>query len=304
MAVNKINPKSLTVAKVNAEELDESQLEEAVTNYRESLKEQGIDIRVYGQEQLHNVRQFMLTKLVEREVLHQEAVRKKLKVSKEEIDRVLEETEKQYPSRKAFLDDILKGGKTIEDYRERLAYDMMVNKLAAQRYEERKTPLSKDAIYLFYQNNRQLFAQQETVRIGHILIKVSQDADNKEWEKAKKKLGKLRESKKDFRQLAQEHSECSSGKEGGDLGIFTQHQLSQPLAIAAFRLRAGEISAPVESSEGMHLIKLYERRPRGYVPAFDEIKNQVEQLAKTEQAQKIYQDYIEELKSKASIKVF
>jgi len=301
--MDRAHSKGVTVATVNAEELHESQLEAAVTNYRETLKEQGIDIRVYGQEQLHNVRQFMLTKLVEREVLHQEAVRKKIKVSKEEIDRVLKETEKQYPSRQAFLDDILKGSKTIEDYRERLAYDMMVNKLAAQRYEERKTPISKEEIYRFYQNNRQLFAQPETVRIGHILIRVSQDADNTEWEKAKKKLGKLRESKKDFRQLAQEYSECSSGKDGGDLGIFTQHELSQPLAIAAFRLRAGEISTPVESSEGMHLIKLYERRPQGFIPAFDEIKNQVEQLAKTEQAQKIYQDYIEELKSKASITI-
>ena len=87
--MDRAHSKGVTVATVNAEELHESQLEAAVTNYRETLKEQGIDIRVYGQEQLHNVRQFMLTKLVEREVLHQEAVRKKIKVSKEEIDRVV-----------------------------------------------------------------------------------------------------------------------------------------------------------------------------------------------------------------------
>ena len=71
--MTKDNPQDTIVAKVNAEELYESQLEQAVSNYRASLKEQGIDIRVFGKDQLHNVRQFMLAKLVEREVLHQEA---------------------------------------------------------------------------------------------------------------------------------------------------------------------------------------------------------------------------------------
>jgi len=48
--------KGAIVAKVNAEELYETQLEDAVKEYNESLKEQGINIRMLGQDQLHNVR--------------------------------------------------------------------------------------------------------------------------------------------------------------------------------------------------------------------------------------------------------
>jgi parvulin-like peptidyl-prolyl isomerase len=142
------------------------------------------------------------------------------------------------------------------------------------------------------------------VHIGHILIKVDQEADNKTWEKAKKKLLDLKKSKKDFRTLAEEHSECPSAKSGGDLGFIPRGKLFKPLEIAAFKLNINQISQPIESNEGVHLIKLYERRPQGFIPPFEEIKDLVEQAAKTDQAQRIYQEYIEEIQAKATIKLF
>lgn len=302
--MTQINSRGITVAKVNAEQLDEIQLEDAVKEYNESLKEQGINIRSLGQEQLHNVRKFMLQKMVERELLHQEAVRKKIKVTSKEIDQVMQESEKHYPSHQSFFDDILKEGQTIETYRERLAYDMLVNKVAAQRYEERKKTISDEEISLFYQENRQRFAQPGSVRIGHILLKVPENANNKEWESAKKNLRRLRNSKEDFRELAKKHSQCPSAKEGGDLGFYFRSQLYPPLENAAFKLKVNEISQPVESLDGVHLIKLYEHRSQGFIPPFEEIKDQVEKVARTEQAQRIYQEYVEELKKKAKIEIF
>ena len=295
--------KGIIVAKVNAEELYEKQLEDAVKDYNESLKEQGINIRALGQDQLHNVRKFILQKMIERELLHQESIRQKIKVTTSEIDQIMQESEKQYHSKQAYLDDILKDDLTLETFRERLAYDMLVNKVTTKRYEQQKKPISEEEIHRFYKENRQRFAQPESVRIGHILLKILENANNKEWESARKKLCKLRESKEDFRELAKKHSQCTSAKEGGDLGFYCRGQLYHPLEIAAFKLKENEISLPIESLDGIHLIKLYERRPQGFIPAFEEIKVQVEKLAKTEQAQAIYQEYIEELKKKAKIEI-
>ncbi len=132
------NSKGTVVAKVNAEELYEVQLENAVKEYSDSLKEQGINIKAYGQDQLHNIRKFMLQKMIERELLHQEAVKKKIKITSKEIDQVMDKTEEHYDSHQAFLDDILKKYTTLESYKERLAYDMMINMIAAKRYEQRK----------------------------------------------------------------------------------------------------------------------------------------------------------------------
>ena len=296
--------KDIIVARVNAEELYEQQLEEAVKNYNDSLKEQGINIKSLGQDQLHNVRKFMLVKMVERELLHQEAVRNKITVTKKEIDQIMRDSEKHYPSHQLFLDDILKDGFTIETYRDRLAYDMLVNKVASKRYEERKKQLSSDEVHRFYENNRQLFAQPESVNIGHIFIKITEDADNKKWEEAKKKLQKLRKSKEDFRSLAKKHSQCPSAKQGGDLGFYFRGQLYPKLETAAFKLKVNAISQPVESQDGFHLIKLYAHRDQGFMPPFEEIKDQVEKVAKTEQAQRIYQEYVDELKGKAEIEIF
>ena len=296
--------KETVVAKVNAEDLFESQLERAVKNYNQFLKDQGIEMRALGQDQMHKLRHFMLQKMVERELLHQEALKKKLKVSKEEIDKVMETSEAQYPTHQDFLDDVLEEGETIENYRERVAYDMLVNTLTAKRYEERKKLLAPEAIQHFYQENTQLFAQPESVKIGHILIKVDQDADNKTWEKAKKKLLDLKKSTKDFRTLAKEHSECPSAQNGGDLGFIPRGKLFQPLEITAFKLKSNQISQPIESNEGVHLIKLYEQRPQGFIPPFEEIKDLVEQAAKTDQAQRIYQEYIEEIQAKSTVKLF
>ncbi len=138
------NRKGTVVAKVNAEELYEVQLENAVKEYSDSLKEQGINIKAYGQDQLHNIRKFMLQKMIERELLHQEAVKKKIKITSKEIDQVMDKTEEHYDSHQAFLDDTLKDGMTLETYRERLAYDMLINKMAAERYEQRKKVLSQN----------------------------------------------------------------------------------------------------------------------------------------------------------------
>ena len=296
--------KETVVAKVNSEELFESQLERAVKNYNQFLKDQGIEMRALGQDQMHNLRHFMLQKMVERELLHQEALKKKIKVTKEEIDKVMETSEAQYPTHQDFLDDVLEEGDTIESYRERVAYDMLVNTLTAIRSEERKKPLSPETIKHFYQENKQLFAQPESVKIGHILIKVDQDADNKTWEKAKKKLLDLKKSKKDFRTLAKEHSECPSAQNGGDLGFIPRGRLFQPLEITAFKLKSNQISQPIESNEGVHLLKLYERRPQGFIPPFEEIKDLAKQATITDQAQRIYQEYIEEIQAKSTVKLF
>ena len=173
----------ILAAKVNAEELCEEQLEKAVQEYDASLKEQGIHIRVFGKDQMRNVRKFLLQKMVERQLLHQEAVKKKIKITSKEINQVMDESEKHYPSRKEFLDDILKDGQPMETYKDRLAYDMLINKLIAKRYEQRKKEFSEVEIRRFYQENPQRFAQTESVNIGHILLKVSPDTDEKEGQR-------------------------------------------------------------------------------------------------------------------------
>lgn len=85
------------------------------------------------------------------------------------------------------------------------------------------------------------------VRASHILVKTEEEA---------KKLYDEIKAGKDFADAAAEYSLCPSGAAGGDLGFFGKGMMVKPFEDAAFALEVGELSEPVETQFGWHLIYL------------------------------------------------
>lgn len=85
------------------------------------------------------------------------------------------------------------------------------------------------------------------VRASHILVKTEDEA---------KKLLEEIKAGKSFGDAAKEVSLCPSGRDGGDLGFFGKGMMVKPFEDAAFALKEGEVSEPVETQFGWHLIKL------------------------------------------------
>lgn len=117
----------------------------------------------------------------------------------------------------------------------------------------------------YYEANRYLYRQPERVRARHILIKLDPDAAPARKEEARQKIEKIRreiEAGKDFAEAAKEYSEDVGSKgSGGDLGFNERSSWVPEFANAAFALKPGEISQPVESQFGFHLIKVEEKKP-------------------------------------------
>lgn len=90
------------------------------------------------------------------------------------------------------------------------------------------------------------------VRASHILV------DNEEH--AKQIKLELERSDKTFAELAKEKSEGPSGENGGDLGFFGRGKMAKPFEKKAFELDVGEVSDPVETQFGWHLIKKTDER--------------------------------------------
>ena len=88
------------------------------------------------------------------------------------------------------------------------------------------------------------------IRASHISVKTEDEA---------KKLYDEIQNGKDFAKIAQEVSLCPSGQNGGDLGFFGKGMMVKPFEDAAFALEVGEISQPVQTQFGWHLIQLTDK---------------------------------------------
>jgi peptidyl-prolyl cis-trans isomerase C len=113
--------------------------------------------------------------------------------------------------------------------------------------------ISEDDIKVAYEQWVKKISGKEEVRARHILV-----ASEKEAAELYDKI----EDGGDFAKLAEEFSkDPASAGQGGDLGFFTQDKMVKPFADAAFNLKKGEVSEPVKSPFGWHVIKIEERRP-------------------------------------------
>jgi len=116
-----------------------------------------------------------------------------------------------------------------------------------------------DEIDVYYEDHPDEFYNPKTVEARHILIKLSQDASPEDIAKAKERIEVVLEKAKggqDFAELAKEYSEDSSKDKGGYLGTFRRDAMVEPFSEKAFSMKAGEISEPVRTPFGWHIIKV------------------------------------------------
>lgn len=95
-------------------------------------------------------------------------------------------------------------------------------------------------------------AEIKEVSAKHILV----DSESE----AKELLEKIKKNEMTFEEAAKNHSKCPSGKDGGNLGFFGRGMMVKEFEDAAFGLDAGQISSPVKTQFGWHLIKVEEKR--------------------------------------------
>jgi len=142
-----------------------------------------------------------------------------------------------------------------------------------------KAALTDEAMHKVYDEAvKQMGAQQE-VHARHILIRAAA-GDEKASAAAKAKIEAIivrLKKGEDFEKVAKELTEDPSGKaNGGDLGYFTKEQMVPEFSEVAFKLDKGQISEPVKTQFGWHVIKVEDKRVKP-APTFDEVKPQIEQ---------------------------
>ncbi len=162
----------------------------------------------------------------------------------------------------------------------------------------KKVPVTDEKLKAFYEEQKDTYATPERRKISHILFVVNDKIDDKTaLEKAQKAKQDL--ASKDFSALAKEISDDKvTAKTGGDLGLFNAGTMEKPFEEAVMTLKVGEVSNPVKSKFGYHLIKVTEL-VAGSVKPFDSVKDEVTKAYQKAQAETSFSESGETLTSQS-----
>lgn len=205
-----------------------------------------------------------LDELIKKELLYQEALKKGLDKDAEYLKRV-------------------------EDFKK----ITLIGKLLEKEMES-KAKVSDQEVKDYYEKHKGDLSSVSQIRASHILLKTE--------EEARKILERLRKGE-DFAKIAKKSSiDLGSAKNGGDLGFFSAGQMVPEFEAAAVKLKPGEVSGPVKTKFGYHIIRVTDKK-LGKPVEFEKVKNYISQSLSAEKQKGVFDSYMEELKKKYTVEI-
>ncbi|MDK8642865.1 peptidylprolyl isomerase [Niallia taxi] len=258
--------KSNTVASVDGEKITQNDLDEALN------KQYGTSI---------------LQTLIANKVVDLEAEKEKIKVTDKEKKAELDDLIESSGGEDAFNAALEANGASKADIEEELLRYLKIKKLLEPRIE-----ITDDQIKSYFDENKASFDTPEQVEASHILV-----ADEKTAKEVKKKL----DDGEDFADLAKEYSTDTATKDnGGELGYFSSGQMVEEFEKAAFSMDVDEISDPVKTDNGWHIIKVTGHKD-AVEAKLDDHKDEIKDTLFEQQMNTEYSTWLTEIEAKYDI---
>jgi peptidyl-prolyl cis-trans isomerase C len=221
-------------------------------------------------------------------------------VPEQRIEEALQELRARYPDTDAFEEDMARNGLDEDTMRRALQRELTFDAVM-QRVGTYAEPMTEVDERLFFELHRERFHTPERRAARHILITVNDDYPENTHDAARARIERiaadLRGRIERFGELARRHSECPTATEDGNLGLVRPGQLFPQLDKGLFRMKAGEVSGPLESDLGFHLLlceRIEPARSVDFEQARAKIRSALEQRSRRE-AQK---DWIASLRQR------
>jgi len=235
-------------------------------------------------------------RLIDQALMAQESRRRKYKVDSVELQKKIKLWMKQNGGKKAFEKIKNPMIKNHDDLKRELSDQMRFNQLLED--ESKCEPVSEKDALKYYEDRPELFRTEEMLAASHVLKMAKTDV---EFEKALEDVKVLRErllTGEDFTELVRAESDDKGND--GNLGTFGKGRMVPEFEKAAYALEAGELSEPVRTQFGWHLIQLHEKIP-SKVTAFEEIKEKVIEYLTERKKDKVFEEFLDGLKAQATI---
>ncbi len=290
---------AVVVAKVNGKEITEGEIQKVLVLFK---KQMGSRVPPDQMESaLPRIRERIVEELIMRQIMLAEVAKQGISLSDSEFAEIKSELVAELPPGTTLETYMAETGTTEAEMREQMA----VRKMIMAKADALAKPTDEE-IQKFYDENKEGFAQGETVSASHILIKVDPADDDAAKAAKRARIEDLRKqllAGADFAELAKANSDCPSASAGGDLGSFGKGQMVPEFEDAAFSQPTGSVGDVVETQFGYHLIKVTEHKAAKEID-FNEAKTRISDILFSQKQQDAVKEYVDGLRKQADVQRF
>jgi peptidyl-prolyl cis-trans isomerase SurA len=250
------------------------------------------------------IRREVLERLIDDQLLAQQATELKLTVGNDEIDRAIEQIKRDYSlTDEQLKDELRKQGLSMATYRQNTKKEILKYRVINIAVGS-KINVGDSEVQSYY--DRHMKSANVQMRASHIFIAIPEGADNAtvvEREKLARSLLARAQQGEDFAKLAREYSEDAGTRaEGGDLGFIGRDILPKPIEELVFSMHVGDIRGPVRADRGYHVIKLVDKRIKDAKP-LAEVQDDIRIRLRQREMERQTKIYLGDLRKKILVDV-
>ena len=255
---------------------------------------------------INEVRQKILSQMIEDKLVYQEAVLMGIEVKDEDSEKEFQAFKAKMEKPEALDEMLEREGLTMKALRERLKKQAMVRQLQDREIRS-KVIVSPAEVENFFKNNPDKFKSKERVRVKSLTIKKNEEARTKGLtdEKAKQRIELLAQTiriDRNFDQIVKDSSEDSHAKQEG-LGEWIERgAMIESVDDVIFKTSVGQLTGVVETPIGYHIFRIEAKEPEK-IRTFDEVKEQIAEYLFQEKSNARFRDWMEEIKKAAYISI-
>lgn len=290
--------------RVNDETISYQRFQGFYVEYRNS---KGVQVGARGDqlELLKQLRIEAMDLMIEQELVKQAAENEGVAGDPAEVDKQIAELRDVFDTDEQFRMKLEADGYTEETYR-RHVQRMAAAKVYLDRIRADASDVRDSEVEQFYEENEDRLTLPEQVRVRHILLTWKPMGTQDDRAAIREQMEPILERARageDFAALAREFSEDSATKgNGGDTGFFYRGTMVPAFEQAAFALQPGDVSDPVDTVFGVHIIKLEERQEARLLP-LDEVREQLRDHVREEKMEAAVGAKVDELRAAADVQV-